>query len=101
MKIWIFMAGWRMTKTTRRFLAVVVVVLLAGGVHAKEAVTVPEPELLEFLGTFEKDGYSGIDPYLSGKPDASKDRTPSGVERQKDRCSRSKEKIREKESVDE
>jgi hypothetical protein len=90
-----------MTKTTRRFLAVAVVVLLAGGVHAKEAVTAPEPELLEFLGTFEKDGYSGIDSYLSGKPGASKDRKPSGVESQKDRRSKSREKIKEKESVDE
>jgi hypothetical protein len=91
-----------MTKATCRFLAVVVVaVLLTGGIHAKEAVTDPEPELLEFLGTFEKDGYSGIDPYVSEKPGASEDRTPSGVEKQKDRRSKSKEEIREKESVDE
>jgi hypothetical protein len=91
-----------MTKTTCRFLTVVVVaVSLAGGVHAKEAVTTPEPELLEFLGTFEKDGYSVIDPYLFRKPTASEERTPSGVEKQKDRRSMSKEQIRKKESVNE
>lgn len=90
-----------MTRTTRSFLALAVVVLLAGGVHAKEAATAPEPELLEFLGTFEKDGYSGIDPYLSEKPGASKDGKPSVVERKKDRRSKGWENIREKESVDE
>ncbi|MCX5834322.1 MAG: hypothetical protein NTV99_07415 [Deltaproteobacteria bacterium] len=91
-----------MTKTTHKFLAVVfVAVLLADGVYAKEAASAPEPELLEFLGTFEKDGCSGVDPYLSGKPGASEDRTPSGVEKKKDRRSKSKGKIREKESVDE
>jgi len=91
-----------MTKTPYKFLAVVVVaVLLAGGVYAKEAVSAPDPELLEFLGTFDKDGYSGIDPYLSGKPGTSEDGKPSGVEKQKDRRSKKKEKIREKESMDE
>jgi len=95
------MAGWRMTRTTRRLLAVAVIVLLAGGVHAKEAATAPEPEFLEFLGTYEKDSYSGIDPYLSEKPGASRDGKPSVVERKKDRRSKGKENIREKESVDE
>jgi hypothetical protein len=91
-----------MKRTPCKFLAVAVVALIiAGGVQAKETAPTPDPELLEFLGTFEKDGYSGIDPYISGKPGAPENRAPAGAEKNKDRQPHRKETIGEKESTDE
>lgn len=102
MRIWISTAGWRMKKTSCKFLAVAAVVLIiAGGAQAKEDQQPPDPELLEFLGTFDKDGYSGIDPYLSGKPVFPENRAPAGAEKKKERSPKGKEAVGEKESTDE
>lgn len=91
-----------MKKTPFEMLAVAAVILmLCGGLQAREAAPEPDPELLEFLGTFEKDGYSGIDPYLSGKPVHPGERASDGVEKKKERSPQRKETTGQKESADE
>lgn len=91
-----------MRKTPCKFLAVAAFVLVVVvGVQAKEAQPPPDPELLEFLGAFEKDGYSGIDPYLSGGPVSPGNRAPAGAEKKKKPGPREKETVGEKESMDE
>ncbi len=91
-----------MKKTPFKMLAVAAVVLMLwGGLQARETAPEPDPELLEFLGTFEKDGYSGIDPYLSGKPVHPEERAPDGGEKKKERSLQRKETAGQKESTDE
>jgi hypothetical protein len=69
MRSWNFIAGWPKPMTVVRLLVVAGVLLLPLVATARQEA-LPDPELLEFLGSFETAKGKAIDPLLFAEPEA-------------------------------